>query len=102
MNSAYSGCLRIGLTTLPISDAYPSGSVPSSLSAIEGVDTWWVEGSSVRRNGSSVLRLNYCSDLNRLQVGDKIGVKRSADGILRLLINGEDYGPAASNVSKVV
>lgn len=101
LNPCYSGSLRIGLTALPITDTYPSGMIPSSISGIDQGDTWWVENSSVRRNGGVMLRRNYCPDLSRLQCGGKVGVKRTADGTMRLYIDGEDFGSATSNISKV-
>ncbi|KAB7508105.1 Neuralized-like protein 4 [Armadillidium nasatum] len=100
LNPCYSGSLRIGLTALPITDTYPSGMIPSSISGIDQGDTWWVENSSVRRNGGVMLRRNYCPDLSRLQCGGKVGVKRTTDGTMRLYIDGEDFGSATSNISK--
>lgn len=85
-----------------MTDSYPAVSLPATLSGIESADTWWVSGSDVRRNGSSVLRLNFCPNLGRLLVGDRIGIKKTSDGAMRLYINGEDFGIAATNVTKVL
>ena len=71
------------------------------MAGIEAADAWWVSGSDVWRNGSSVLRLNYCPNLGRLLVGDRVGIKRTSDGAMRLYINGEDFGVAATNITKV-
>ncbi|KAK7077554.1 hypothetical protein SK128_017217, partial [Halocaridina rubra] len=98
----YCGSLGIGLTSLPIGNSYPSVTIPASLSGIESADTWWVSGSDVRRNGSSILRLNYCPNLGRLLNGDLVGIKRTTDGAMRVYINGEDFGVAATNVTKRV
>ena len=57
-------------------------------------------GSEVRRAGGTV-RSNYCPSLDRLRRGDRIGVRCTADGCLRLVINGEDMGVAASGLPKV-
>lgn len=84
-----------------MTDSYPTVSLPATLSGVESADTWWVSGSDVRRNGSSVLRLNFCPNLGRLLVGDRIGIKKTSDGAMRLYINGEDFGIAATNVTKV-
>lgn len=97
----YCGSLGIGLTSLPVSDSYPSVNLPTTLAGIESADTWWISGSDVRRNGSSILRLNFCPNFGRLLIGDRVGIKRTGDGAMRLYINGEDFGVAATNVTKV-
>ena len=84
-----------------MSESYPPGSLPSSLSGIDQADTWWVNESDVRRNSTGILRLNFCPNLSRLVAGCKIGVKKTNDSAMRLYINGEDYGIAATNINKV-
>lgn len=54
----------------------------------------------MRKNGST-LKVNYCPSLDWLVVGNRVGVKRSADGTLSFLLNGEDMGVAVANVPKV-
>lgn len=40
--------------------------------------------------------------LNFFQIGDRIGVKRSNAGNMRIFINGEDLGVVASNINSVI
>ena len=42
--------------------------------------------------------MNYGPCLERLSVGDRVGVRRTAEGGLRLVINGEDAGLAFPRV----
>ena len=44
--------------------------------------------------------MNYGPCLERLVVGDRVGVKRTAEGGLRLVINSEDAGLACPGVSR--
>lgn len=88
----------LGVTSLGISDEYPSSHIPAKLSAICS-DTWFIKECAVYKN-HSLIRDNYCVNLNRLCVGDRVGVKISQDGTLRFLINGEEMGCAATNVPK--
>ena len=97
----FCGSVRIGLTSLLVSESYPAGSLPSSLSGIDQVDTWWICDSDVRRNSTGILRLNFCPSLSRLVSGCKLAVKKTSDSAMRLYINGEDYGIAATNINKV-
>ena len=69
-----------------------------------GKDTIWLEGSDVKRNESNVqgkvIRHNYCHSLDRLKVGDRVGLKYfSNDGSLKFFINGEDCGLATGSGS---
>lgn len=57
-------------------------------------------GNEVRRN-STILRVNYCPSLEWLVAGNRVGVRRDADGNLHFLLNGEDMGVAATNLPKV-
>ena len=80
--------------------------VPGSVSESEystgmiglGLETIWIEGSVVKRNdekfSGKVVRQNFCSSLDRLKLGDRIGLKydRSVDGSVKIYINGEDCG----------
>lgn len=54
-------------------------------------------GNGVMHNGSTVIEL-YGQNLDRLQVGDRVGVVRKDDGTLHFWVNGIDQGPAATNV----
>jgi len=93
-DTRWSGSLRVGLTTLNISDG-DTNKVPAELSQLECA--WVLDGSTVLHN-NQLTRMNYGSCLDRLGVGDKVGVKRTADGHLRFSVNGEDCGTAATNI----
>lgn len=54
-------------------------------------------GNGVMHNGITVLE-QYGQNLDRLQVGDRVGVVRKDDGTLHFWVNGVDQGPAATNV----
>lgn len=82
-----------------------SGDFIRSLSLISNVvkrsllrsGTWMMTGNGVMHNGTTVIEL-YGQNLDRLQVGDRVGVVRKDDGTLHFWVNGIDQGPAASNV----
>lgn len=58
-------------------------------------------GNGVMHNGITVIE-QYGQNLDRLQVGDRVGVVRKDDGTLHFWVNGIDQGPAASNVPEKV
>lgn len=86
VNTKWAGTLMMGVTTLPITDDYPNSHIPNKLSAICG-NTWYIKESSVYKN-QHLVKDNYCANLNRLIVGDRVGVKICPDRTLRFLING--------------
>ena len=59
--------------------------------------SWMLSGSSVMRDGQTVMN-GYCCDLDGLNVGSRLGMVRHADATLHYTINGEDQGIAASNI----
>ncbi|XP_075160481.1 neuralized E3 ubiquitin protein ligase 4 [Haematobia irritans] len=63
--------------------------------------TWMMTGNGVMHNGITVIE-QYGQNLDRLQVGDRVGVVRKDDGTLHFFVNGVDQGPAASNVPERV
>ncbi|XP_038107546.1 neuralized-like protein 4 [Culex quinquefasciatus] len=63
--------------------------------------TWMMTGNGVMQNGMTVIE-QYGQNLDRLQVGDRVGVVRKDDGTLHFWVNGVDQGPAASNVPEKV
>uniref|UniRef100_K1RDC5 Neuralized-like protein 4 n=1 Tax=Magallana gigas TaxID=29159 RepID=K1RDC5_MAGGI len=97
----WSGSLHIGLTTLAISDTTSSSIIPASALELTSKLTWLITGSEVRKNGF-VIKENYAPALERLEVGNFVGIRRVSDGTLHLYINGEDMGVAASNIPKNV
>lgn len=58
-------------------------------------------GNGVMHNGITVIE-QYGQNLDRLQVGDRVGVVRKDDGTLHFWVNGVDQGPAATNVPERV
>ncbi|KAL5014249.1 hypothetical protein ScPMuIL_008519 [Solemya velum] len=97
----WSGSLYIGLTTLAISDSTPVSCLPISACDLVSKLTWIVAGSHVKKNGV-IIKENYAPSLERLDVGNRVGVKRCADGTMHIFLNGEDLGVAASNIPKNV
>lgn len=101
LSQLWSGSLKIGLTTLSITDSTGPTMLPESLDELTSRATWAVGGSDVRKNGT-VVQENYVPSLYRLQVGNHIGVKRCSDATMHICIDGEDMGVAASNIPKNV
>ena len=56
-----------------------------------------MSGCSIMRDGHTILD-EYGQDLDQLAEGDRIGVMRSAAGMLHIFINGIDQGPAAGSI----
>ncbi|MGH0181943.1 UNVERIFIED_CONTAM: hypothetical protein FKN15_007340 [Acipenser sinensis] len=102
VDEQWSGSLHIGLTTLQPADipcTFPG--LSSRLLDLRTKVTWLVTGSEVRRNGT-LQKQNYGCSLDRLRVGNRVGVKRCSDDSMHILIDGEDMGPAATAVAKNV
>ncbi|XP_061423176.1 LOW QUALITY PROTEIN: neuralized-like protein 4 [Lethenteron reissneri] len=94
VNDLWAGTLHAGLTSLSTSD--PARLAPSALQ-LRSKFTWLVVGSEVRCNGVTQ-RQNYGATLDRLRVGNRVGVKRCHDDTMHLVIDGKDMGPAATGV----
>ncbi|KAI1898830.1 hypothetical protein AGOR_G00076390 [Albula goreensis] len=103
VDEQWSGSLHVGLTTLQPPDlpSCPMGGLSPSLPQLRTKVTWLLAGSEVRRNGV-LQRQNYGCSLDRLAVGNRVGVKRCSDDTMHILIDGEDMGPAATAVAKNV
>ncbi|GFR92101.1 neuralized-like protein 4 [Elysia marginata] len=101
MNEQWSGSLQIGLTTMAISDTSSTVNIPATADLITSRVTWVVSGSEVKKCGT-VIKHNYAPSLQRLQVGDRVGVCRYSDGTMHVTLNGEDLGEAASGIPKNV
>ncbi|XP_073683977.1 neuralized-like protein 4 [Garra rufa] len=103
VDDRWSGSLHVGLTTLQPPDlpSCPLSGLSPSLTQLRSKVTWVLAGSEVRRNGV-LQRQNYGSSLDRLTVGNRVGVKRCSDDTMHILIDGEDMGPAATAVAKNV
>jgi len=92
----WAGSLRVGLTALPGHVT----SLPVSLSELTPEVTWYVTRSEVWHKGRRIAE-NYCPSLERVEVNDVIGVRRSSAGALHLSVNGRDMGPAATDIPQV-
>ena len=88
----WSGSLEAGMTAIPPEEI----EFPSTMTDID-YDTWMLSGSSVMRDGITVMN-NYRCDLDSLGVGTRIGMMRHADGTLHYYVNGEDQGTACENL----
>lgn len=60
-----------------------------------------MSGNSVLKDGNLLLEC-YGTDLDKLNVSDRIGVVRTSKGELVFYINGEAQGEAATNIPKNV
>ncbi|KAG7243414.1 hypothetical protein INR49_011871 [Caranx melampygus] len=102
VDEQWCGSLHIGLTTLapPELPSCPLSGLSPSLPHLRTKVTWLLCGSEVRRNGV-LQRQNYGCSLDRLTVGNRVGVKRCSDDTMHIYIDGEDMGPAATAVAKV-
>uniref|UniRef100_A0A3Q1G9H6 Neuralized-like protein 4 n=1 Tax=Acanthochromis polyacanthus TaxID=80966 RepID=A0A3Q1G9H6_9TELE len=103
VDEQWCGSLHIGLTTLapPELPSCPLSGLSPSLPQLRTKVTWLLCGSEVRRNGV-LQRQNYGCSLDRLMVGNRVGVKRCNDDTMHIFIDGEDMGPAATAVAKNV
>uniref|UniRef100_A0A674CRD5 Neuralized-like protein 4 n=1 Tax=Salmo trutta TaxID=8032 RepID=A0A674CRD5_SALTR len=103
VDNQWSGSLHMGLTSLapPELPSCPMSGLSPSLTQLRAKVTWLLAGSEVRRNGV-LQRQNYGASLDRLMVGNRVGVKRCSDDTMHILIDGEDMGTAATAVAKNV
>ncbi|XP_064357225.1 neuralized-like protein 4 [Dromaius novaehollandiae] len=100
LDERWAGSVRLGLTALPPGQGPPGPpALPASLLDLPARPTWVVAGAEVRRNGA-LARHNYGVSLERLAVGNRVGVKRCADDSMHILVDGEDMGAAATGVAK--
>jgi len=96
----WSGCLKIGVLNNETGNWLTSMNLVPGLTSIPS-DAWYLMGNEMRHIGYA-LATNYCTSLDWLRVGDKIGVKRTHEGNLKFYVNGEDMGVAASDVPEMV
>uniref|UniRef100_A0A3Q2NPP4 Neuralized-like protein 4 n=1 Tax=Fundulus heteroclitus TaxID=8078 RepID=A0A3Q2NPP4_FUNHE len=103
VDEQWCGSLHMGLTTLaPLElPSCPLSGLSPSLPQLRTKVTWLLCGSEVRRNGV-LQRQNYGYSLERLTVGNRVGVKRCNDDTMHIFVDGEDMGPAATAVPKNV
>ncbi|WAR14180.1 NEUL4-like protein [Mya arenaria] len=101
INKQWSGGIRIGLTSMAISDTTPVSAIPTSVLELTAKPTWIVCGENVKKSGVTI-KENYAPSLERLEVGNKIGIRRSQDGAMHVYLNGENLGIAASSIPRNV
>ena len=89
LGAQWAGSLRLGVTSGGTEDLSTMTSLPPV--------TTWLEDTDVFQDGR-IIRKNYSPSLERLRVGDRLGVRRTSDACLRFSLNGEDLGLAASNM----
>ncbi|XP_060111332.1 neuralized-like protein 4 isoform X3 [Heteronotia binoei] len=90
--NSWSGSIEIGVTALDPNLL----DFPSSATGLKG-GSWIISGCSVLRDGRSILE-EYGQDLDQLGEGDRVGIQRTANGELRLWVNGQDCGVAATGI----
>ncbi|XP_064459470.1 neuralized-like protein 4 isoform X2 [Ornithodoros turicata] len=94
--SKWSGSLDIGVTVFPPH----SLEFPTTITNIRS-GTWVMTGRTVMHNGTEIVN-DYCRSLDSLEIGDRIGVMKTAEGDLHFYINGVDQGVAAHSIPSKV
>ncbi|CAH1098780.1 unnamed protein product [Psylliodes chrysocephalus] len=92
----WAGSIEIGVTTHSPVDL----DFPFTMTNVRS-GTWMMTGSGIMHNGTIVLE-QYGVNLDRLQVGDRVGVLRKENGLLHFFVNSIDQGCAASNVPEKI
>lgn len=92
----WAGSIEIGVTThSPIELEFPF-----TMTNVRS-GTWMMTGSGIMHNGT-IIQEQYGINLDRLQVGDRVGLVRKENGQLHFFVNGVDQGSAANNVPEKV
>lgn len=92
----WAGSIEIGVTTHSPVDL----EFPFTMTNVRS-GTWMMTGSGIMHNGTIILE-QYGVNLDRLKVGDRVGVLRKENGLLHFFVNGVDQGTAVSNVPERV
>uniref|UniRef100_A0A182QPD3 NHR domain-containing protein n=1 Tax=Anopheles farauti TaxID=69004 RepID=A0A182QPD3_9DIPT len=92
----WAGSIEMGVTTHSPTEL----DFPFTMTNVR-TGTWMMTGNGVMHNGMTVIE-QYGQNLDRLQVGDRVGVVRKDDGTLHFWVNGVDQGLAATNVPEKV
>ncbi|XP_077301800.1 neuralized E3 ubiquitin protein ligase 4 [Arctopsyche grandis] len=92
----WAGSIEIGVTTHTPNDL----EFPITMTNMRS-GTWMMTGNGVMHNGTTV-QDRYGSSLDRIIVGDRVGVVRQSCGTLHFYINGVDQGPATAGVPENV
>lgn len=96
MVTKWAGSIEIGVTTHTPTDL----EFPFTMTNVRS-GTWMMTGSGIMHNGTTVQE-HYGVNLDRLQVGDRVGVVRKESGFLHFFVNGIDQGTAAGNVTEPI
>uniref|UniRef100_W8BLA2 Neuralized-like protein 4 n=1 Tax=Ceratitis capitata TaxID=7213 RepID=W8BLA2_CERCA len=92
----WAGSVEMGVTTHSAEEL----DFPFTMTNVRS-GTWMMTGNGVMHNGITVIE-QYGQNLDRLQVGDRVGVVRKDDGTLHFWVNGVDQGAAATGVPEKV
>lgn len=92
----WAGSIEIGVTTHSPQEL----EFPFTMTNVRS-GTWMMTGNGVMQNGTTIIE-QYGLNLDRLQVGDRVGVVRRDDGTLHFSVNGVDQGRAADKVPEKV
>ncbi|XP_060517593.1 neuralized-like protein 4 isoform X2 [Cylas formicarius] len=92
----WAGSIEIGVTTHSPTDL----EFPFTMTNVRS-GTWMMTGSGIMHNGT-IIEEQYGVNLDRLQVGDRVGLVRKENGQLHFFVNGIDQGTASNNVPERV
>ncbi|CAL7942693.1 unnamed protein product [Xylocopa violacea] len=92
----WAGSIEIGVTTHSPTEL----EFPFTMTNVRS-GTWMMTENGVMHNGTTIVD-QYGQNLDRLQVGDRVGVMRKENATLHFFVNGADQGAAAMNVPERV
>ncbi|XP_011150194.1 neuralized-like protein 4 isoform X2 [Harpegnathos saltator] len=92
----WAGSIEIGVTTHSPTEL----EFPFTMTNVRS-GTWMMTGNGVMHNGTTMID-QYGQNLDRLQVGDRVGVMRKDTAMLHFFVNGADQGVAAMGVPEKV
>ncbi|XP_012173117.2 neuralized-like protein 4 isoform X1 [Bombus terrestris] len=92
----WAGSIEIGVTTHSPTEL----EFPFTMTNVRS-GTWMMTENGVMHNGTMIID-QYGQNLDRLQVGDRVGVMRKDNATLHFYVNGADQGAAAMNVPEKV
>ncbi|XP_071656242.1 neuralized-like protein 4 isoform X2 [Patagioenas fasciata] len=98
LDERWAGSVRVGLTAPPPGQG-PPALPPTLLELPSPPPSWVLAGAEIRHNGTPA-RHNYGVNLERLAVGNRLGLLRGLDDSVHVLVDGHDLGPAATAVAK--
>ncbi|KAK9298978.1 hypothetical protein QLX08_007891 [Tetragonisca angustula] len=92
----WAGSIEIGVTTHSPTEL----EFPFTMTNVRS-GTWMMTENGVMHNGTTIID-QYGQNLDRLQVGDRVGVMRKDNATLHFYVNGVDQGAAAMNVPEKI